>query len=184
MKKIKSEQFGRSMVEMLGVLAIIGVLSVGGIAGYSKAMAKFKYQKGLDQLQTLYSNVMQLFLNQGHLNGLDNVSAIRSGIVPAEMLNGKPATMATEIYNVFNTWVEFDSVSIMFNLPDISSCVYFATAGWGDICYGISGAGDYYIPRSERPLSTVRAHQICKEQKDNAGVYITLFYERGDCPDS
>ena len=27
---------GRSMVEMLGVLAIIGVLSVGGIAGYSR----------------------------------------------------------------------------------------------------------------------------------------------------
>lgn len=29
---------GRSMIEMLGVLAIVGVLSVGGIAGYSKAM--------------------------------------------------------------------------------------------------------------------------------------------------
>ena len=28
---------GRSMVEMLGVLAIIGVLSVGGIAGYTTA---------------------------------------------------------------------------------------------------------------------------------------------------
>ena len=32
-------QSGRSMVEMLGVLAIIGVLSVGAIAGYSKAIA-------------------------------------------------------------------------------------------------------------------------------------------------
>ena len=32
--------FGRSMIEMLGVLAIIAVLSVGGIAGYSKAMEK------------------------------------------------------------------------------------------------------------------------------------------------
>ena len=31
--------FGRSMIEMLGVLAIIGVLSVGGIAGYSKEHA-------------------------------------------------------------------------------------------------------------------------------------------------
>ena len=31
---------GRSMVEMLGVLAIIGVLSVGAVAGYSKAMIK------------------------------------------------------------------------------------------------------------------------------------------------
>ena len=39
MKNIyKNEQSGRSMVEMLGVLAIIGVLSVGGIAGYSKVV--------------------------------------------------------------------------------------------------------------------------------------------------
>ncbi len=29
---------GRSMVEMLGVLAIVGVLSIGGIAGYTAAM--------------------------------------------------------------------------------------------------------------------------------------------------
>ena len=35
---------GRSMVEMLGVLAIIGVLSVGAIAGYSKAMMKVTYE--------------------------------------------------------------------------------------------------------------------------------------------
>ena len=33
---------GRSMVEMLGVLAIIGVLSVGGIAGYTTAMNKYR----------------------------------------------------------------------------------------------------------------------------------------------
>ena len=43
----RSEQNGRSMVEMLGVLAIIGVLSVGGIAGYSKAMTKFKINKSM-----------------------------------------------------------------------------------------------------------------------------------------
>lgn len=42
---MKNNQFGRSMLEMLGVLAIIGVLSVGGIAGYSKAMEKFKVNK-------------------------------------------------------------------------------------------------------------------------------------------
>ena len=33
------------MIEMLGVLAIIGVLSVGGIAGYSKAMEMYKLNK-------------------------------------------------------------------------------------------------------------------------------------------
>ena len=43
----KIAQCGRSMIEMLGVLAIIGVLSVGGIAGYSSAMEKWKLNETL-----------------------------------------------------------------------------------------------------------------------------------------
>ena len=35
-------QCGRAMIEMLGVLAVVGVLSVGGISGYSKAMRMYK----------------------------------------------------------------------------------------------------------------------------------------------
>ena len=57
----KTEQSGRSMVEMLGVLAIIGVLSVGGIAGYSKAMAKYKTTQTLDQLTMLVANIRTAF---------------------------------------------------------------------------------------------------------------------------
>ena len=40
--KFKKLESGRSMVEMLGVLAIIGVLSVGGIAGYSLSMRRHR----------------------------------------------------------------------------------------------------------------------------------------------
>ena len=39
---MRKNQNGRSMVEMLGVLAIIGVLSVGGVYGYSLAMNKYR----------------------------------------------------------------------------------------------------------------------------------------------
>jgi Tfp pilus assembly protein PilE len=39
---MRKNEKGRSMVEMLGVLAIIGVLSVGGIYGYTVAMNKYK----------------------------------------------------------------------------------------------------------------------------------------------
>ena len=46
MKKIN--EHGRSIVEMLGVLAVIGVLSVGGLTGYSKAMHKYKVQKSVN----------------------------------------------------------------------------------------------------------------------------------------
>lgn len=41
-------QNGRSMVEMLGVLAIIGIISIGGIAGYSMALNRQKANQLLD----------------------------------------------------------------------------------------------------------------------------------------
>lgn len=50
---------GRSMVEMLGVLAIIGVLSVGAIAGYSKAMMKYKLNKHAEALNALINYGLQ-----------------------------------------------------------------------------------------------------------------------------
>ena len=50
---------GRSMVEMLGVLAIIGVLSVGAISGYSKAMMKYKLNKQAEAMNLLFNTVLQ-----------------------------------------------------------------------------------------------------------------------------
>ena len=41
------------MVEMLGVLAIIGVLSIGGIAGYTMAMNRYKANQILDAVTKL-----------------------------------------------------------------------------------------------------------------------------------
>ena len=42
------KESGRSMVEMLGVLAIIGVISIGGIAGYTYAMDRHRANELLD----------------------------------------------------------------------------------------------------------------------------------------
>ena len=50
---------GRSMIEMLGVLAIIGVLSVGGIAGYSKAMEKYKLNKVMSEYSMLVYGILE-----------------------------------------------------------------------------------------------------------------------------
>ncbi len=49
---MKSET-GRSMIEMLGVLSIVGILSVGGISAFSKTMMKYKSIK-FSQTTTLF----------------------------------------------------------------------------------------------------------------------------------
>ncbi|MBE6450616.1 MAG: hypothetical protein E7016_01475 [Alphaproteobacteria bacterium] len=94
-------EIGRSMVEMLGVLAIIGVLSVGGIAGYSKAMTKFKLNKHTEQIGSILDGM--------HIN-LDTIKRSKTGIattmmasvmigmglIPEEMIKNN-----NQIYDVF-----------------------------------------------------------------------------------
>ncbi len=85
---IKTNQSGRSMIEMLGVLAIIGVLSVGGIAGYSKAMLKFRTNKTLDQIAMMVTNIRTLYSQQTSYSGLSHSNAYSMGITPDEMGTG------------------------------------------------------------------------------------------------
>ena len=142
MNKIKSEQSGRSMVEMLGVLAIIGVLSVGGIAGYSKAMAKFKLSKAMDQVSTIVTNLRTLYSSQPNYKGLTTSVAIKAGAIPTEMLNGVSPTSATAIYNAYGGKVLISadntslrnqrSFSIALGGLGKEACVALSTADWGN----------------------------------------------------
>ena len=79
-------QYGRSMIEMLGVLAIIGVLSVGGIAGYSKAMTKYRVNKTIEQITLIAGNVRAFFASQRNYNDVANEEVLKkANIIPAEM---------------------------------------------------------------------------------------------------
>ncbi len=46
----RMSESGRSMVEMLGTLAIIGVLSIGGIMGYSYGMDKYRANQTINDI--------------------------------------------------------------------------------------------------------------------------------------
>ena len=66
----KVVQCGRSMIEMLGVLAIIGVLSIGGIAGYSKAMTKWKINKTIEQIEHITHGIFTAYANQKKMDDI------------------------------------------------------------------------------------------------------------------
>ncbi len=44
---------------MLGVLAVVGILSVGGIAGFSTAMSKHKNMKEVEKYNLFVQDFMQ-----------------------------------------------------------------------------------------------------------------------------
>ena len=64
----QTNPIGRSMTEMLGVLAIIAVLSVGGIAGYSKAMEKFKLNKVIEEYTYFITGLLEHLSDYEKLN--------------------------------------------------------------------------------------------------------------------
>ena len=126
-----TNESGRSMVEMLGVLAIIGVLSVGGIAGYSMAMSKFKITKTIDQVQTIITNLRTLYASQRTYTALTSSTAYNMGILTDETYDG------TAGLNPFGGEILFDvgdsnrSFSIEYTELTDEACVKLATADWG-----------------------------------------------------
>ena len=56
------------MIEMLGVLAIIGVLSVGGIAGYSKAMEMWRINKTVGEYSMFVAGLVE------HIDEFNNIN--------------------------------------------------------------------------------------------------------------
>ena len=110
----KNLEKGRSMIEMLGVLAIIGVLSVGGIAGYSKAIEMYKTSKAA----TEYSYIIQ-----GLLEHKDNI--IKNNPNTQNFLN--EFMMSAHI--VPDNWISFKQGNIDLGFHDpYGNDVYFYTS--------------------------------------------------------
>ncbi|MBQ8672017.1 MAG: hypothetical protein IJ525_05820 [Alphaproteobacteria bacterium] len=103
-------QSGRSMIEMLGVLAIIGVLSVGGIAGYSKAMMKYRINKSIEQITLIAGNIrafwgpqknyIGVYCNGGDCDasGCNGHSGVNAQGRPTNTANGCPVIKKAKIF--------------------------------------------------------------------------------------
>ena len=142
MNNYKKLESGRSMIEMLGVLAIIGVLSVGGIAGYSKAMNKFKTNKVADNVSMLVANIKTLYAQQNTYTGLNNSAAVDMGVVPDELVvkdtNGKYKSLVNAFngpvfVNVADSTVSTDAKAFVIEFTQLSreACITLATNDWG-----------------------------------------------------
>ena len=154
-------QEGRSMIEMLGVLAIIGVLSVGGIAGYSKAMMKFKINKTIDQITQISQNIRILYARQKSYKNLSGKVIRKANLAPSELFLGSGSD-----YTMTNAWggpfyvvggrfglKTFDDgkdFTIYLNSLPEEACIELMTHDWGsDANSGLVAVGSYKISGDE-----------------------------------
>ncbi len=161
---------GRSMVEMLGVLAIIGVLSVGAMNGYSKAIFKYKLNKQAEQMNTVINAVAKYahsfstdFRNQNLTSYF-----IKLDEIPTEMIR---MNVSAEIYDTFEIkWSIYslqdgNSVEQTINLAfaDASSLTKNTSQSL-EICRNLivtakENSGNIYY------ISTLSGYQTEEEQK-------------------
>jgi hypothetical protein len=188
--RISLYEQGRSMIEMLGVLAIVGVLSVGALAGYSMAMATHKANNIVYHLDEIVS-IANDFCNGGLscINGTDIDSiVINSGQIPDEeikfsmiYLSDSPAVRISSM--------QFNSGKLLVSL-ELSSGDYASICRkmleWVNInAYSIDFDGDgdmslqdtYSVDPSgfdyPFPISTSNIATYCK--KANSYLYMDVL---------
>ena len=166
MNKGTMEQTGRSMIEMLGVLAIIGVLSVGGIAGYSKAMERYRVNETINQISHIVQNTRDLFKTQPNLYGamsfdITNMSdtnfanrqlADKAKIFPTSLVkNGYKNLFGGEInYFADGRFASDDGKAFVLTFGNIpqEACIELATRDWqsglGLVAMKIQGSATGY----------------------------------------
>ena len=110
---MRKNESGRSMVEMLGVLAIIGVLSIGGIAGYTLSMNRYRANAIVDAANKYASLVFgscqaQLATEQQPLEECEPPSVVALGITAPDGV-----TIGSEVEDVTENGV----VVVVSNFP-------------------------------------------------------------------
>ena len=187
-------QNGRSMIEMLGVLAIIGVLSVGGIAGYSKAMTKYRINKTIEQITLIAGNIRAFWGPQKNYDGVDcnggncNASGCygqssndgcpivkKAKIFPDEMITVTDGKIMS-ITNPFGYVVSLSRVDksksgdkqafyINYRIGDNEeACIELLTQDWSNANVSIVGSADNMVFLDVPPLSVDEAITICEDE--------------------
>ena len=175
---MRNNEFGRSMIEMLGVLAIVGILSIGGIAGYSKAMTKYKMTRLIGQVSEIVINIRTLYINQKSLEGLTINSLVNSNVFPHGMVQENSQNDYSIIHAFGGTVSVFPSLDndnsirafeIYINDINNESCMTLASMDWGqEVASGFIGM---YL--GTVPIATAQMYNIKSGDDSNpsSGIY-------------
>ena len=194
------KQSGRSMIEMLGVLAIIGVLTVGSITGYSKAMRRHLLNKQREQYSYILSAVEthhdMININTPNLPAHFTSVLKTFGWIPEEMIKDN----GIHIYDVLKNAAHFYKgeaymgLDISLNTPNAyEQCTnlyqvmkqYHAFLWATDVRkqndgakYGPSYYGDQYCTGNLnciRDLTPAKISQLCQFCNDTEDNYCILY---------
>ncbi len=114
---------GRSMIEMLGVLAIVGILSVGGIAGFGKAMTTYRLNKSVEEFVVFIRDLMVYhdslieYTNGSSANLGVTSNVVNMGILPDSWTMDKGAIIDS-IQHIITVTVHGGGITVNYELKN------------------------------------------------------------------
>lgn len=128
-----NQESGRSMIEMLGVLAIMGVITVGAIGMISTAMRTQKRSTVNDDVIQMVTGVRQLLGEYDDFSNINNATIFGAIGVSNKNPYGGVYELNVDAANPRQFIVSITGLSE-------GDCKYFATKAWSDsIGYQMSG---------------------------------------------
>ena len=116
---------GRSMIEMLGVLAIMGVLTVGAIGLISTAMRTQKRNTVNEEVLQMVTGVRQLLGEYDDFSHIDNTTIFGAiGMSPKNPYGGT--------YELAVDPANYRQFVVTINGLSRNYCEYFITKAWSD----------------------------------------------------
>lgn len=119
------EQSGRSMVEMLGVLAIMGVITVGAVGMISVATNSQKRNTVNDEVMQIVSGVRQLLGQYDDYSHINNATIFGAMGLSNTNPYGGTYSLATDASNPRQFVISINGLSQ-------SDCEYLVTRAWPD----------------------------------------------------
>ena len=189
----KIDNIGRSMVEMIGVLAIVGVLSIGGIAGYVTASRNLRISNLKDEISTIVANVRSAFFAAENYGSLSNITLINAGLIPDWMINDDRAHIHNKnkgsvlIAPADSEYKENGGFILVFNGLNATACRELAISDWGsDIATGfialsIKNDGDLTIEDTGLTDARVSASETVILAKDISSGTLDEVYNLCNC---
>lgn len=119
------QESGRSMIEMLGVLAIMGVITVGAIGMISYAMSSQKRTAVNDEVAQIVTGVRQLLGEYDDFSNINNATIFGAIGMSSKNPYGGNYSLAVNPANLRQFIVSINGLSQ-------SNCQYFVEKAWSD----------------------------------------------------
>jgi len=186
--RILNCQKGYTMIETIGVIAIIGVVGSSAVAFLNKAFLRYKITRLSQQVVEIQKSIDKRFAAKKTYEGLNIKLLAKEGLLPNDMIYKNNV-----LYHKFKGTVTLtlgtnsENYTITFNNVPRNACVELAAQNWGldqrvildNITIGNNElkwkCGDAEQNCYTMPLNASQANQVCAGA-NNQNIISWTFY--------